>query len=150
MNDLVQKWIHDPMVGRIALVVLGVLLIQVLMRFLRTSLGRYVHSSDARYRMRKFLSFGGYLVMLLFIAAVFSDKLGGLNVAFGIAGAGIAFSLQEVIASTAGWVAITFGNFFSSGDRVQLGGIMGDVIDIGILRTTLMECGEWVKGDQYN
>ena len=42
------------------------------------------------------------------------QQLGGLNVAFGIAGAGIAFSLQEVIASTAGWVAITFGNFFLS------------------------------------
>jgi small-conductance mechanosensitive channel len=32
---------------------------------------------------------------------------------------------------------------------VQLGGIKGDVIDIGVLRTTLMECGEWVKGDLY-
>jgi small-conductance mechanosensitive channel len=27
---------------------------------------------------------------------------------------------------------------------------MGDVIDIGILRTTLMECRQWVNGDQYN
>jgi len=32
----------------------------------------------------------------------------------------------------------------------QIGRGEGDVIDIGILRTTLMECGEWVKGDQYN
>ncbi|MCB0784290.1 MAG: mechanosensitive ion channel, partial [Flavobacteriales bacterium] len=36
------------------------------------------------------------------------------------------------------------------GDRVQLGGIKGDVIDIGVLRTTLMELGEWVDGDLYN
>ena len=36
------------------------------------------------------------------------------------------------------------------GDRVLLGGIRGDVIDISLLRTTLMELGEWVKGDQYN
>jgi small-conductance mechanosensitive channel len=34
-------------------------------------------------------------------------------------------------------------------DRVQLGGIKGDVIDIGILRTTLMELGEWVQSDLY-
>jgi len=32
---------------------------------------------------------------------------------------------------------------------VQLGGIRGDVIDIGILRTTLMELGEWVNSDLY-
>jgi len=38
------------------------------------------------------------------------------------------------------WLAISFSNFYKVGDRVQLGGNVGDVIDIGILRTTLMEC----------
>ena len=32
---------------------------------------------------------------------------------------------------------------------MQLGGIQGNVIDVGVLRTTLMELGEWIKGDQY-
>jgi small-conductance mechanosensitive channel len=73
-----------------------------------------------------------------------------LTVALGVAGAGIAFALQEVIASIAGWVALSFGKFYSAGDRVQLGGIVGDVIDISVLRTTLMEIGQWVKGDLYN
>jgi small-conductance mechanosensitive channel len=66
-----------------------------------------------------------------------------------VAGAGIAFALQEVIASVAGWIAISFGGFYSTGDRVQVGGIKGDVIDVAVLRTTLMEVGEWVKGDLY-
>ena len=57
---------------------------------------------------------------------------------------------RKIIASIAGWVAVSFGNFYSIGDRVQLGGITGDVIDIGVLRTTLMETGQWVKADQYN
>ena len=81
---------------------------------------------------------------------VFSDKLGGFTVALGVAGAGIAFALQEVIASVAGWVTILFGGFYKTGDRVQLGGIKGDVMDIGILRTTIMETGQWVDGDLYN
>ncbi len=72
------------------------------------------------------------------------------NVALGVAGAGIAFALQEVIACVAGWAAVAFGRFYSTGDRVQLGGIKGDVIDIGTLRTTLMEVGNWVDGDLYN
>jgi small-conductance mechanosensitive channel len=58
-----------------------------------------------------------------------------------VAGAGIAFAIQEVIASIAGWVAMSFGRFCKIGDRVQLGGIKGDVIDIEMLRTTIMECG---------
>ena len=87
---------------------------------------------------------------MLLISVVFSDQLGGLTVAFGVAGAGIAFALQEVIVSFAGWIAIIFGKYFHSGDRIQLGGITGDVIDISILRTTIMETGQWVNGDLYN
>ena len=75
------------------------------------------------------------MIFLSFI--VFSDKLAGLAVFFGVA-------------SAAGWVAMSFGRFYHVGDRVQLGGIQGDVIDIGVLRTTLMEVGGWIKGDQYN
>ena len=81
---------------------------------------------------------------------VYADKLGGFTVALGVAGAGIAFALQEVIASFAGWLAIMFGGFYKTGDRVQLGGIRGDVMDIGVLRTTIMETGQWVDGDLYN
>jgi small-conductance mechanosensitive channel len=43
-----------------------------------------------------------------------------------------------------------FGSFYKTGDRVQLGGIKGDVMDIGVLRTTIMETGQWVDGDLYN
>ncbi len=65
-------------------------------------------------------------------------------------GAGIAFALQEVITSVAGWLAVTFGSYYKPGDRILLGGIKGDVIDISILRTTLFEIGEWINGDQYS
>lgn len=96
------------------------------------------------------MTFAGYLVGIILVATIFSDKLGGLTVAFGVAGAGIAFALQEVIASVAGWLAVSLGGFYKIGDRLQLGGIKGDVIDISMLRTTLMELGQWVNGDQYN
>lgn len=55
-----------------------------------------------------------------------------------------------MIASFAGWLAIMFGGFYKTGDRVQVGGIKGDVMDIGVLRTTIMETGQWVDGDLYN
>jgi small-conductance mechanosensitive channel len=42
------------------------------------------------------------------------------------------------------------GEFYNTEDRVQLGGIKGDVMDIGVLRTTIMETGQWVDGDLYN
>ena len=72
-----------------------------------------------------------------------------LTLAMGILGAGIAFASQEVIGSFAGYLDIISGNIYRIGDRVRIGDVVGDVIDISILRTTVMEVGEWVKADQY-
>jgi len=73
-----------------------------------------------------------------------------VTVTLGVAGAGIAFALQEIIVSIAGWIAVLSSDIYKTGDRVLLGGIKGDVIDVGILRTTIMEIGQWVDGDLYN
>ncbi len=150
MEDFFKNWLFDPTVSKIIFAIVGVLLISVIIRFLQRSLSRYIRDSDTRYRARKFLAFLGYLIGIVFVSAVFSKRLGGLHIAFGIVGAGVAFALQEVITSIAGFVAISFGHFYKTGDRIQLAGIRGDAIDIGILRTTLMECGDWVQGDLYN
>lgn len=138
------------MVGKFVSVLIGIIIINVLVRLSRRALLPRIEGTDTRYRFRKLIGFLGILVGFILITVVFSDKLGNLTVAFGVAGAGIAFALQEVIASIAGWAAISVGGFYSVGDRVQVGGITGDVIDIGILRTTVMELGEWVKADLYN
>jgi len=146
----VSEWLYDPTVGKFVAVIVGIIIITTLTRVTSRILLGHVESSDTRYRLRKLVNALGTLAVILLITIIFSKKLGNLTVAFGVAGAGIAFALQEVIASFAGWVAVSFGNFYSVGDRVQLGGIIGDVIDIGVLRTTIMETGQWVKADQYN
>jgi small-conductance mechanosensitive channel len=149
LNDISQ-WLSQPMVKEIIISIVGILLIAVIVRLLQKSTIRQIEDSGTRYRVRKLITSVGYLAAVLFISMVFRDQLGHVAVAFGVAGVGIAFALQQVILSIAGWLAISLGNFYQIGDRVQLGGIVGDVIDIGVLRTTLMECGDWVKSDLYN
>jgi small-conductance mechanosensitive channel len=78
------------------------------------------------------------------------DRLSRLSFAIGIAGAGVAVALQDVLASVAGAFSIGFSRLYTVGDRVQIGDTRGDVIDIALLRTTLMETGNWVSRDQYN
>ena len=150
MEDAVRAWFSDPTVGRILTVMLGVIIIWSLVKLLKRRLTPRMSHADSRYRARKLFDLAGYVLMVIMITVVYSDRLGGLTVALGVAGAGIAFALQEVIASVAGWMAVMFGGFYRTGDRVQLGGIKGDVIDIGVLRTTIMETGQWVDGDLYN
>jgi small-conductance mechanosensitive channel len=150
MQEQLKQWLFDPTVGKFVAALIGLAVVYTLSRIAQRSVNRFVADATARYRGRKFVAFLGYVLAIVVVATIFSAKLGGLTVAFGVAGAGVAFALQEVIASAAGWVAVSVGGYYSAGDRVQLGGIKGDVIDVGILRTTLMEVGQWVDGDLYN
>lgn len=150
MEELIQKFLFNPTIGRIVAVFIGIAIIWVIVKSIQRNFLSKIKDNDNRYRAKKFSGFIGFILTIILISIVYSDKLGGLTVAFGVAGAGIAFALQEVIASFAGWLAIIFGGFYKSGDRVQLGGIKGDVMDIGVLRTTIMETGQWVDGDLYN
>jgi small-conductance mechanosensitive channel len=145
----VVQWWNEPLITQLIIAGAGLVVIRLLAALLVHWASRFVKDSQARYRIRKVSALISYLVIILFLAVVFKDRLGGLAIALGVAGVGIAFALQEVITSVAGWAAINFANFYKTGDRIQLGGIKGDVIDIGILRTTLMELGEWVKSDLY-
>lgn len=105
---------------------------------------------DKWYFTKKIVMNTIYMIIFLIFLFTFSDRVSGVYTTLGLAGAGVTFALREVIVSFAGWFAILFGDFFKVGDRVLLGGIKGDVIDLGVLRTTIMEMGDWVQGDQYN
>ncbi|MBN1922000.1 MAG: mechanosensitive ion channel family protein [Anaerolineae bacterium] len=148
-EDVVDS-LFDPLVGRVITVLIGFLVIGLLAHWLQRWLTRHIQNRRTAASVRQVTKFLSYLVAAALVLTVFSGQLPGLTVTLGVAGAGIAFALQEVIASIAGWIAISFGQFYAVGDRVQLGGIRGDVIQVGVLRTTLMEIGEWVRGDQYN
>lgn len=150
MNEQIEAWLTSPGMIRAATVAGGIIVIVAIVRLLQRAATGRIKSVDARYRVRKLVALLGWVATFLLVIGVFSGRFSQVTVALGVAGAGIAFALQEVIASFAGWLAITFGDFYAPGDRVQLGGIKGDVIDIGVLRTTLMECGEWVDADLYN
>lgn len=150
MDELIQKFLFNPTIGKIVVVFIGIGIIWIVVKSIQRNFLSKIKDNDNRYRAKKFSGFIGFILTIILISIVYSDKLGGLTVAFGVAGAGIAFALQEVIASFAGWLAIMFGGFYKTGDRVQLGGIKGDIMDIGVLRTTIMETGQWVDGDLYN
>ncbi len=146
----VQEALDNPVVHTFAVIIIAVIVTSVVMRLVKRGLQARITDNDLRYRASKVTSVVGYIIIIIIIGVQTAGQFSGFTVAIGAASAGIAFALQEVIASFAGWLAVALGGFFSVGHRVQLGGIKGDVIDIGFLRTTIMECGGWVNGDLYN
>ena len=91
--------------------------------------------------------------MVGYVWGVFSRRT---SWAFALLAAGLAFALQEVLGSIAGWFNIMLGGIYRIGDRIELAGVHGDVIDITPLRTKILEIGGggssstdlWVQGRQ--
>jgi len=150
MNDLLRQTVSLSLSGKCVAAGVGILVIHATFRVLEQTLPRRFGRADARYKVRKFVVYSGYLSILLFLAFVFEDRLGRLSFAIGAVGAGVAVALQDVLASLAGAFSVGFSKLYTVGDRIQIGDTRGDVIDIGLLRTTLMETGSWVSGDLYN
>jgi small-conductance mechanosensitive channel len=147
MDTLIAIWSNDTY--RRLIYSLLVLLVQAV---IRRVLLKYVirHISDDSphlYTVRKLTTYSITILTIFLLVGIWIQRLGDLSVALGILAAGLAFALQEVIGSIAGWITIISGKPFTIGDRVETGGIRGDVVDIGMLRTTLMEIGNWLNGD---
>ncbi|MGI4796109.1 MAG: mechanosensitive ion channel family protein [Janthinobacterium lividum] len=81
------------------------------------------------------------LLILGLLSIWFSDPT-RLATAFGLVSAGLAFALQQVITSIAGYFVILRGNTFTVGDRISMGGVRGDVMRLGFIQTTIMEMGQ--------
>ncbi|MGA2408764.1 MAG: hypothetical protein ABSG46_00010 [Candidatus Binataceae bacterium] len=100
---------------------------------------RYVQDFQRRQILMQMRRIAVGLVVALILIFGFASELGTLGTILGFAAAGIALALQNVILSLAGY-------FYASGrfgirvaDRIELSGISGDVIEIGLFRLTLME-----------
>lgn len=150
MNNLIGNMIAHPLFMKGVTAVLSMLFIYLLVRFAKSVASRKIEDMNLRYKMRKAFGLTGYLLALITVITIFSDQMKNLTVIIGALSVGMGFAMREVIQSLIAWAIISFGRQYKPGDRIQIGSIMGDVIDIGPINTTVMECGGWVKADLYN
>lgn len=150
MNSLIENMLTYPLLMKGGETILVALLIFLLVRFAQAASARKIEEKDLRYKTRKVIGLFGYLLTLVAAITIFSEQMTNLTVIIGALSVGVGFALREVIQSLIGWAVISFGRQYKPGERIQIGNIMGDVIDIGPLTTTVMECGGWVKADLYN
>jgi small-conductance mechanosensitive channel len=105
--------------------------------------------SDRRYYLLKLASVGYILFIFIAVSAIWVQDLQALLFGFGLVAAAVTISLQDVAKNFAGGSSIFLNGLYKVGDRIEINSKRGDVIDIGILYTTIMETNEWVSGDQH-
>ncbi len=82
------------------------------------------------------------------VAGFLFDDLSMVAATLGVVSAALVISLQDVCTCVFGWFVIMIGGKFSIGDRLEVDGTRGDVLDIELLRTTLLEINGWLATDQ--
>lgn len=143
----------------LAFIVIAVVVTWTLRRLLRLFIGS---RSGTRFQFwaKQGVSLVIAAILLLGVMSIWFDNPARLAGAVALIGAGVAFALQRVITAVAGYFVILRGKTFNVGDRIVMGGVRGDVIDLSFMQTRIMEMGQspkeqsdapsmWVRSRQF-
>ncbi|MCH7472603.1 mechanosensitive ion channel [bacterium] len=100
------------------------------------------------YRSLVVLRYSTAVVLFIALAFIWISGMKYLATYVSIVSAGLVIALQDSVANLAGFIFIVWRRPFKVGDRIEIGGIRGDVIDIRAFQFTLVEVGNWVGADQ--
>jgi len=100
------------------------------------------------YHWRRFIVYTYSLLALVLIGRIWIKGIDSVATFLGLASAGLAIAMHDTIANVAGWLFIIWRKPFAAGDRIQIGEIAGDVIDIRLFQFSVIEIANWVDADQ--
>jgi len=132
--------------------ILKSLITVIVIIILRTIILRIIFSKTTDVKKRYFFGkstiYLGVIIGSLIILRIWFEGFGSLGTFLGLLSAGIAIASRDIIMDFFGWIFVVIKRPFKIGDRIQIGEIRGDVIDMSILQFTLLEIGNWVNAEQ--
>ncbi|WP_292944651.1 mechanosensitive ion channel domain-containing protein [Olleya sp. UBA1516] len=149
MEKINQWFLEYPLLQSIIKYVVIVVFVLLCVQFIRRFLKKNIANTSVRYKSQKGIELIGYFLLAFITVLYFTGSIKDFTVTLGLLSAGLAFTLQELILSIAGSVYIFVVKVYEPGDRIEINGIKGDVIDVDSIYTTMMEIGQWVESDNY-
>jgi small-conductance mechanosensitive channel len=107
----------------------------------RRAVFKYVHETRRRHQLLLVRRIALWVVALGIVGVAFATEANSLATFAGLLTAGIAVAMQSVLVSIVGYFFLVGKYGLRIGDRVQIGGVTGDVIDLGLVRLHMMELG---------
>ena len=139
-----RKKTYSKLAQTAAVIFFGYLLLFVMVGLVN----RRVVNLKRKHLLRKYIVYAVNFLIIVYLVFIWSHNIQSITIFFSAIGAGVALALHEAILCMAGWLYLLIRRPYEVGDRIELGGVKGDVIDIRLFNTTLLEIGNWVDNDQ--
>lgn len=147
----IKDWLNaNPFVWDVIRFFTVLVLILLIIQRVRRLIKKRISNAVIRYKAQKGIEVLGYILLVFLAITYFSGAIKDFTIIIGLFTAGLAFTLQELILSIAGSMYIFLVKVYKPGDRIEINGIKGDVIDVDSVYTTMMEIGQWVESDNYS
>ncbi len=144
MFDIAIESVYE----KIAASGIAILLVYFITKLIFKLLDKWLHKPDIQYSVRKRVIYGSTIIGVILVATIWTEFVSGLTTFLGIIGAGIALAMKEPLTSIAAWFYLAVSKPYQLGDRIEIDGLKGDVVDISVFHTTLLEVDGWVEGEQ--
>lgn len=113
---------------------------------------RFIHKKIANqllyFKAKRLINFIAFMLYMVLFALIWFEAGGALVTYLGLFSAGLALALKDILLNIAGWLYILFRQPFDIGDRIEISGVKGDVIDQNIFKFRVVEVGNWVHAEQ--
>ena len=129
----------DPVVQKIIFTVVSLTLIWVAVLVVAKLVAKAIHDKLWRHKTRKFAFYLGFASSLIALIVIWFVEGGQFAITLSVIGAGLALALQQPLVSMAGWAYIVSNHPYDVGDRIEINGVSGDVVDIRLFKTVLFE-----------
>jgi Mechanosensitive ion channel len=121
-------------------IVIGLLVaVWALAEVWRRAVLRYVHEPRRRYQFLLVRAISMWVVLIAIVGLSFVTEISSFATFAGLITAGVAVAMQSVLVSIVGYFFLIGKYGIRVGDRVQIGSVVGEVMDLGLVRMHLME-----------
>jgi len=140
--------LSPELVDRLIVSLILILFLIIIRSLIIRTVSRRTDDVRLRYNWRKSTTYSAAFIGLLILGRIWFTGFQSFTTYLGLLSAGIAIALRDPLVNLAAWAFILWRRPFTVGDRIEIGGHRGDVIDLRIFQFTLMEIGNWVDADQ--
>jgi small-conductance mechanosensitive channel len=139
LNGLLGQLRAEPVASKLLATAVLVALIYALHRLLRHTIGRLVSRPETRVKYWNYSRSVWALLGIALVVAVWLEELKTVTLVLAGVLAGVLITNKEVVLGLAGRTTLAIADHYKIGDRIRINGVCGDVINIGLLYTWLLE-----------